>query len=47
MNKVAIFTLQGLTNYGNRLQNYAVERILEKYSVKSESLILSHLMVYI
>lgn len=31
MRKVGIFTLYGYVNYGNRLQNYAVQRIFEKY----------------
>ena len=30
MSRIAVFTLQGLGNYGNRLQNYAVERIMSE-----------------
>ena len=33
-NKIAIFTLQGLVNYGNRLQNYAVEQLIKEYGFK-------------
>ncbi len=30
MSRIAVFTLQGPGNYGNRLQNYAVEKILNE-----------------
>ena len=39
MNKIAIFTLQGLGNYGNKLQNYAVERIMSERSDRVHSLV--------
>lgn len=41
--KVGIITLQGLNNYGNRLQNYALQRFLEKeYDSEVVSLISKH-----
>lgn len=39
MEKVGIVTLQGLYNYGNRLQNYAVQQIIRKYGYTVESII--------
>lgn len=41
-NKIAVFTLQGLVNYGNRLQNYAVEQLLKKYGFQPESIIVTN-----
>lgn len=41
MKKIAIFTLQGVVNYGNRLQNYAVEKIVKDYNYRPESIILT------
>lgn len=41
-NKIAIFTLQGLVNYGNRLQNYAVEQLIKEYGFKPESIIVTN-----
>lgn len=38
--KAAIITPYGLFNYGNRLQNYAVHRTLEKSGYKTETLII-------
>ena len=38
--KVGIITLPGRFNYGNRLQNYAAERIFLNLGYKSESLVL-------
>lgn len=38
MKKVGIITLQGLYNYGNRLQNYAVQEIVKKYGYEAESI---------
>lgn len=37
MNKVAVYTIQSM-NYGNRLQNYAVQTILRKLGYKAETL---------
>lgn len=37
--KIGIFTLDGIVNYGNRLQNYAVQTILEKMGYKAETII--------
>ena len=34
MNKIGIVTIYDLTNYGNRLQNYAVKQILERITGK-------------
>lgn len=39
--KVAIFTLQGLVNYGNRLQNYAVEYLLKSKGCKVDSIVVT------
>lgn len=36
--KAGIITIVDFTNYGNRLQNYAVSQILKKLGVKSETL---------
>lgn len=38
MNKIGVVTLLGRSNYGNRLQNYAVQCILEKYCSKVETI---------
>lgn len=38
MGKIAIITITDNTNYGNRLQNYAVEKILERHGYKAETL---------
>lgn len=40
MDKIGIITLQGLYNYGNRLQNYAVQEIIKKYGYEVESILL-------
>lgn len=37
--KIAIITLYGLTNYGNRLQNYALHQVLEDMGHEAESLV--------
>ncbi len=37
--KIAIITLFGLTNYGNRLQNYAMHRVLEAMGHQPESIV--------
>lgn len=39
MNKVAIFTLNGYYNYGNRLQNYAMQEILKSLNLDVETII--------
>lgn len=38
MKKVAILTINDNLNYGNRLQNYAVQEVLKKNGVKSETI---------
>lgn len=38
MQKVGIVTLVGYFNYGNRLQNYALKRSIEKIGYEVESL---------
>ncbi|MRJ46919.1 polysaccharide pyruvyl transferase family protein [Fundicoccus ignavus] len=38
MKKIAIITLNGYFNYGNRLQNYALEKTLEKMDYKVETI---------
>lgn len=40
MKKIAIVTLYGETNYGNRLQNYAVHRYLTEMGFSCETLVL-------
>ena len=40
MRKVGIVTIFDLNNYGNRLQNYAVEQILKKCGVVPTTLVL-------
>lgn len=39
MKKVAIITIQGYYNYGNRWQNYAVQELLEKYDCNVDTII--------
>ena len=39
MKKIGIVTLFGLSNYGNRLQNYAVQEILKKYGYESSTIV--------
>ena len=34
MKKAAIITLYGNSNYGNKLQNYAVQKIIKKYNIE-------------
>lgn len=38
MKKIAIITLSGGTNYGNKLQNYAVQAVLKKFGYISETI---------
>lgn len=38
MKKVGIITLFGLWNYGNRLQNYAVEKVVKKMGFKPQTI---------
>lgn len=40
MNRIAIITLYGETNYGNRLQNYAIYRYLTEMGFSCETLVL-------
>ena len=39
MNKVGILTLNGYFNYGNRLQNYALQEVIEKLGLDCETII--------
>ena len=39
MSKIGIITFYGNSNYGNRLQNLAVQTILEEYGFKAETLV--------
>ena len=39
MKKIAILTLNGYFNYGNRLQNYALQEILKTYKFDVETVI--------
>lgn len=39
MKKIALFTINGYTNYGNRLQNYAVEQLLFSFGYDVETII--------
>lgn len=39
MNKVGIVTLNGYFNYGNRLQNYALQEVIEKLGFDCETII--------
>lgn len=38
MKRVGIITIQSIVNYGNRLQNYAVEQLLRNKNVEVESI---------
>jgi len=40
MKKIGIITLYGNNNYGNRLQNLAVQEILEEHGFRAESIVL-------
>lgn len=40
MKKIAIVTLNGTANYGNRLQNYALQKILEDEGYEADTLVL-------
>ncbi len=42
MNKIAIFTLQGIVNYGNRLQNYAVHKLVLENGYQPDSILLTN-----
>ena len=39
MNKVGIVSLYGNNNYGNKLQNYAVQETIKKYGYEVENII--------
>lgn len=39
MRKIGILTLDGIVNYGNRLQNYAMQTILEKEGCEVETIV--------
>lgn len=41
MKKIGIVTLNGQTNYGNRLQNYALKHVLEKLDIYVDTTIVS------
>lgn len=45
--KVAIITIYGLKNYGNRLQNYALHKILTNYGFNVRTITLRNLDCYI
>lgn len=40
MKKIGILTLNGNFNYGNRLQNYALQRFLESYGCEVETIVI-------
>lgn len=42
MKKALIFTLYGNINYGNKLQNYAVQEILKKYGIESYTVVFNN-----
>jgi hypothetical protein len=39
LRRIAILTLNGYKNYGNRLQNYALQQVIKKYGFEVETLI--------
>lgn len=41
MKKVGIITLLGYRNYGNRLQNYAVQEVLQKFGFEGDTILYS------
>ncbi len=41
--KIGIVTLTGYFNYGNRLQNYALQEILKRYSEEVETLVIPNI----
>lgn len=45
MQKVGILTLDGIVNYGNRLQNYALQKILETEGFKVDTIVAKGLIV--
>lgn len=42
MKKIAVFTLNGYFNYGNRLQNYATQEVLKSLGFKVETVIVKN-----
>ena len=42
MKKVAIYTLNGNFNYGNRLQNYALQEVIKSLNYECETVILKN-----
>jgi hypothetical protein len=42
MKKVAVITLNGYFNYGNRLQNYAVQEVLKSLGFSVETVLIKH-----
>lgn len=40
MKKIGIITLNGEFNYGNRLQNFALQKVLESYGVEAETIVI-------
>jgi len=42
MKKIAVFTLNGYFNYGNRLQNYAAQEVLKSLGFKVETVIVKN-----
>ena len=42
MRKVAIITLNGYFNYGNRLQNYALQQVLKSFGFHVETILVNH-----
>ena len=47
MNKIAILTLNGCFNYGNRLQNFALQEVLTSLGFETETVIISHLQAHL
>lgn len=43
MDRIAIITLNGYVNYGNRLQNFALQNILQRYGFNVETLLVKQM----
>lgn len=40
MKKIGIITLNGEFNYGNRLQNFALQKVLQSYNVQADTIVI-------
>lgn len=43
MGKIGIITLNGYFNYGNRLQNFALQQVLKSFGYEVETIIINNI----